>query len=218
MPKMERRKGEEEEAPQAKEEQKEKESPPEESASKAAVKEKPSPAARKRMIENLTKEKEELYDRLLRLQADYENYKKRIDKEKQEFYLHALSEFIREILPTIDDLERALEKSDSKDLESYQQGIELIYNNLRETLQKFGLQPIKAKEEIFDPYYHEALFLEKTDQYPENQILEEYQKGYMLKDRLLRPAVVKVAVKKKEPQAQKPEKEEEQEEPPEGIQ
>ena len=204
MPKMERREGGEEEAPQAKGEQKEKESPPEESAP-VVTKEKPTPAARKKLIEKLTQEKEELFDRLLRLQADYENYKKRIDKEKQEFYLYTLSEVIREILPTIDDLERALEKSNSKDLESYQQGIELIYNNLRETLQKFGLQPLKAKEEIFDPHYHEALFLEETDQYPENQILEEYQKGYMLKDRLLRPAVVKVAVKKKEPQAQKPE-------------
>lgn len=205
MPKIDRGEGEEKEAPQAKGEQKEKESAPEELASKAAVKEKPTPAARKKLIEKLTQEKEEFYDRLIRLQADFENYKKRIDKERQEFYLYALSEVIREILPTIDDLERALEKSDSKDIESYQQGIELIYNNLRETLEKIGLQPIKTKEQTFDPHYHEALFLEETDQYQENQILEEYQKGYMLKDRLLRPAVVKVAVKKKQPQEPEPE-------------
>lgn len=208
MPKIDRREGEEGE-------QKKKEGPQAESAPKGA-KEKPSPAARKKMVEMLTKEKEDLYDRLLRLQADFENYKKRIDKERQEFYHYALSEVIREILPTMDDLERALQKSDSKDFESLHRGIELIYNNLRETLQKFGLQPIKAKEEIFDPHYHEALFLEETDQYQENQILEEYQKGYMLKDRLLRPAVVKLAVKKKEPQAQKPEKGED--EPPESVQ
>lgn len=214
MAEIDRREGEGEEALKPEGEQKEREAPQAESVPEG-TKEKPTPAARKRrgIVEKLTKEKEELYNKFLRIAADFENYKKRADKERQEFYHHALSEVIKEILPTVDDLERALQRDDSKDFESYRRGIELIYHNLWETLQKVGLQPIKAKGETFDPHYHEALFLEETDQYQENQILEEYQKGYMLKERLLRPAVVKVAVRKKEPPAEEPEKEED--EPPE---
>jgi len=222
MDKIGGREGEKGEAPEVERDQKEKEVPQPESAREKASEEgageKPTTEAKKRkgIVAKLTEEKEELYDRLLRMQADFENYKKRVDKERQELYHHALSEVIQEILPTLDDLERALQKNDSKDFKSYRRGIELIYHNLRETLQKFGLQPIKAEGEIFDPHYHEALFLEETDQYPEHQILEEYKKGYMLKERLLRPAVVKVAVRQKESPAEEPE--EGADEPPEGVQ
>jgi len=219
MAKVDRREGEGEKVPKEEREQKERKDPQAESAPERTLAEraevKPTPAARKRrsIVEKLTKEKEELYDRLLRMQADFENFRKRVEKEKQEFYYHALSEVIREILPTVDNLERALQNSDSKDFERYRQGIELIYHNLRETLEKFGLQPIKAKGEIFDPHYHEALFMEETNQYQEHQILEEYKKGYMLKERLLRPAVVKVAVSKKETPEEEPEDKEEDESP-----
>ena len=219
MAKVDRREGEGEKVPKEEREQKERKDPQAESAHERTLAEgaevKPTPAARKRrgIVEKLTQEKEELYDRLLRMQADFENFRKRVEKEKQEFYYHALSEVIREILPTVDNLERALQNSDSKDFERYRQGIELIYHNLRETLEKFGLQPIKAKGEIFDPHYHEALFMEETNQYQEHQILEEYKKGYMLKERLLRPAVVKVAVSKKETPEEEPEDKEEDESP-----
>jgi len=222
MDKIDGREGEKGEAPKVAGEQKEKEVPQPESAPEKASEEgageKPTTETKKRrgIVAKLTEEKEELYDRLLRMQADFENYKKRVDKEKQEFYHHALSEVIRGILPTLDDLERAIQKNEFRDFESYQQGIELVYHNLREALQKVGLQPIKAKGEIFDPHYHEALFLEETDQYPEHQILEEYKKGYMLKERLLRPAVVKVAVRQKESPAEEPE--EGADEPPEDVQ
>ncbi|PYV91253.1 MAG: nucleotide exchange factor GrpE [Acidobacteria bacterium] len=145
-------------------------------------------------FKQLQEEKEELYDRLLRKQAEFENFRKRTEKEKQEFFDFALSNFIKDLLPVIDGLERGLYAPDGETVESYKKGIELILKQFRDVLATVGLQPIRAIGKIFDPNYHQAVMQEKNNSLAENEIIEELQRGYIYKDRLLRPSMVKVAV------------------------
>jgi molecular chaperone GrpE len=142
----------------------------------------------------LQEDKEELYDKLLRKQAEFENFRKRIEKEKQEFFDFALSSFIKDLLPVIDGLERGLHAPEGETVESYKKGIELILKQFRDVLAIAGLQPIRAIGTIFDPNYHQAVMREESDSLAENEIIEELQRGYIYKDRLLRPSMVKVAV------------------------
>jgi molecular chaperone GrpE len=143
--------------------------------------------------DRLAAEKAETYDRLLRRQADFDNFRKRIERDRSDFLQYAGMEFVREILPILDDFERALkvESTDSK----YARGVELIYNRLYETLKKIGLEPMDTVGKAFDPNLHQAVERVQTDEVPDQTVLEEYQKGYNFKGRLLRPAMVKVAVK-----------------------
>jgi molecular chaperone GrpE len=146
-------------------------------------------------FEALQREKQELYERLLRKQAEFENFRKRTEREKQDFYDYALTGFIQGLLPILDGLERGLlSVSEGETVEDYKKGIELILKQLRDHLASAGVQPIRATGKMFDPNFHQAVMREESPVLPENEIVEEMQRGYTLKERLLRPSMVKVAV------------------------
>ena len=145
-------------------------------------------------LKSLIEEKDSLFDRLLRKQAEFENFRKRTEKEKQEFYDFALSGFVQTLLPVLDGLERSLSAQEGETVESYRKGNELILKQFRDQLWLAGTQPIRSMGKIFDPNYHQAVMREESSILAENEIIEEYQRGYLFKDRLLRPSMVKVAV------------------------
>jgi molecular chaperone GrpE len=147
-------------------------------------------AERDRLID----EKNELMDRLLRRQAEFDNFRRRAEREKSDVLEFAHTESVRAILPVLDDFERAL-KTPTADRE-YARGMELIYQRLTDSLKKLGLEPITAKGQKFDPHVHHAVDKVETAEVEEHTILDEYQQGYNFRGRLLRPAMVKVAVKK----------------------
>lgn len=156
----------------------------------------------RRENEELRKQRDENYDRFLRKYAELENYRKRVEKEKAELHQQGVADLAREVLPVLDAIERALASLESSEQQapaeavgSYRAGFELIYRQLQAALAKFGVTPIKAVGERFDPYYHEALARIESAEQEENLVLEEVQKGYMHRDRVLRPAQVKVAVR-----------------------
>jgi len=137
------------------------------------------------------------WDRILRMQADFENTRKRLEKEKQEFIKFANEGIILELLNILDDLERTLDLAQEKhqDLQAFLKGVEMILAHLYDLLKKYGLKPIEAKGKPFDPHYHEALLQVEADDVPEHTVLEELQKGYTLNDRVIRTAKVKVSKK-----------------------
>ncbi len=145
-------------------------------------------------LASLQRDRDEQYDRLLRKQAEFENFRKRTEKEKQEFYDFALAKFLLGLLPVIDGLERGLSVSEGETIEGYRRGIELILKQLRDLLSSAGVQPIRATGQMFDPNLHQAVLREESSVLPENEIIEEMQRGYTFKDRLLRPSMVKVSV------------------------
>ena len=153
-----------------------------------------SPTVSTEQFEALQKEKQELYDRLLRKQAEFDNFRKRTEKEKIESYDFAVANFILGLLPALDGLERGLSVTEGETVESYKKGIELILKQLRDQLASAGVQPIRVTGKMFDPNFHQAVMREETALLPENEIIEEMQRGYTFKDRLLRPSMVKVAV------------------------
>ena len=140
--------------------------------------------------EKLIKENEELTDTLKRLQAEFENYRKRIDKDKIEFRKYAHADVIAEILPIIDGFEIALKNT--ADPKKFIDCMKLIYAQIYSMLETHGLRLIKTDGEKFDPYKHEVLMKEESDK-PEGTILEEFQKGYMLNDKVLRFSKVKIS-------------------------
>jgi molecular chaperone GrpE len=142
--------------------------------------------------DQLAAEKAELQDRVLRAQAEFQNLRKRTERERLELFEYASMEAVRTLLPVFDDFERAM-KSESSDKE-YSAGIELIYNRFYETLKKLGLEPLESKGKAFDPQIHHAVDMVETDEMPDHTVLDEFQRGYNFKGRLLRPAMVKVAV------------------------
>lgn len=143
-------------------------------------------------IEKLTAERNSLIDRLARLQADFENARKRATKEQQDFREFATADAIKAILPVLDSFDRALQVAPTakSDLRS---GIELIQKQLQDALQKLGVRAVPAKGEQFDPHVHEAVEMVDTTEADDHQIIDELQRGYKLKERLLRPAMVRVA-------------------------
>ena len=143
----------------------------------------------------LLQEKTDLIDRLLRRQAEFDNFRRRAERERADVLEYANTETVRSILPILDDFERAL-RTESADKE-YSRGMELIYQRLSDALKKLGLEPISAKGQKFDPHLHHAVDMVETDQAEDHTVLEEFQQGYNFRGRLLRPAMVKVAVKKK---------------------
>lgn len=142
--------------------------------------------------DRLTREKAELQELLQRRQAEFENYRKRSERERGEVFDIAAMDTIRALLPALDDFERAL-KHETADKE-YARGLEMIYQRLFETLRKLGLEPIVNDVPVFNPHIHHAVEMVDTKERPDQTILEEYQRGYYYKGRLLRPAMVKVAV------------------------
>jgi molecular chaperone GrpE len=142
-------------------------------------------------LQKLKAERDTLLDRLARAQAEFENARRRAAKEQQDFRDYAAVDAIKPLLPVMDSFERALQvKSDAGDFRS---GVELIYKQLQDALNKLGVRAIPAKGEPFDPRYHEAIEMVETSAAADHEVLEELQRGYKFKDRLLRPAMVKVA-------------------------
>lgn len=144
--------------------------------------------------DRLSIERADLQDRLLRRQAEFDNFRRRAERERADVLEYANTQTVRALLPILDDFERAL-KVESTDTE-YARGMELIYQRLSDSLKKLGLEPITSTGEHFDPNLHHAVDSVETDEVEDHTILEEYQRGYNFRGKLLRPAMVKVAVKK----------------------
>lgn len=144
-------------------------------------------------LDRLAREKRDLQELMQRRQAEFENYKKRVERERSELFEFASMDTAKAMLPILDDFERAL-KVESADKE-YARGMELIYQRLYESLKKIGLEPISTEGKLFDPHLHHAVDIVDAPNSPDQTILEEYQRGYNFKGRLLRPAMVKVAVR-----------------------
>lgn len=152
-------------------------------------------ALRDRLKEKET-EAAEYLDSLQRLQADFENYKKRTLKEQTEFLQVASKNLILELIPVVDNLERALNAGkEAKDSNSLSKGVEMVYAQLMDILEKAGVSEINPQGEEFNPHHHEAVMQVNSDKHADNTIVEVLQKGYLLKGRLLRPASVKVSKK-----------------------
>ncbi len=142
-------------------------------------------------LQKLKAERDSLLDRLARMQAEFENVRRRNIKEQQDFRDYAAADSIKPLLPVLDSFERALTvKSDPAE---FRNGVELIYKQLLAALSKLSVQPIVAKGEQFDPHVHEAIEMVETTNAPDHQVIEELQTGYKYKERLLRPAMVRVA-------------------------
>lgn len=142
----------------------------------------------------LLEEKKDLFDRLVRKQAEVENIRKRVEREKEDFLQHATMGLIRALLPTLDALERGIKHREAGIPEKYYTGMELIHRELLEVLKRAGLTPVESEGTVFDPHVHQAVETVETDQFEDHAVVEELQRGYKLKHRLLRPAIVKVAV------------------------
>lgn len=141
--------------------------------------------------EKLKAEREALIDRLARLQAEFDNARKRAVREQQDFREFAAAEVIKSFLPTLDSFERALKAGG--DSTEFRNGIELIYRQFQDALQKIGVQSIPAVGQTFDPRVHEAIEMVDTTDVPDHHVVDELQRGYKYKERLLRPAMVRVA-------------------------
>ena len=150
-------------------------------------------------LEVKTAEAEENYDRLLRVSAEFENYKKRTAREMADFKKFANQSLLRELLPIIDNLELAIkaaaETPDGKDA-CLLDGVELTRKEILKVFENFHVEPIDALGKPFDPNFHEAVMREESDEHPENTVVNELQKGYLMHDRLLRPSMVVVAMPK----------------------
>jgi molecular chaperone GrpE len=143
--------------------------------------------------DQLLNERADLNDRLLRARAEFDNARRRAERERSDYLQYACTDMVRNLLPVLDDFERAL-KVETADKE-YAKGVELIYQRLYDSLKKIGLEPIETAGKQFDPNHHEAVQRVETEERDDQAILEEFQKGYNFKGKLLRPAWVKVAVK-----------------------
>jgi molecular chaperone GrpE len=141
----------------------------------------------------LQKQRDDLYDRLLRTSAEFDNYRKRIERERQQASESAAAGVILDLLPLVDDFERALNAEPGKDADAYRQGVELIHKQLVEILRRRGVRPVEALGADFDPHFHQAVVYEPAEGRRDGEVIEEFRRGYMLGDRLLRPAMVKVA-------------------------
>lgn len=145
--------------------------------------------------EKLRAERDALLDRLARLQAEFDNARKRAVREQQEFREFAAADVIKNFLPILDSFERALKAGGDSNSNSndFRNGIELIYRQFQDALQKIGVQPIVSVGQAFDPRVHEAVEMVDTSEVPDHHVLDELQRGYRYKERLLRPAMVRVA-------------------------
>jgi molecular chaperone GrpE len=150
---------------------------------------------RSEAYQKLVAEKQDLYDRLLRKQAELENFRKRMQREKEESVQYANADLIRSLLPALDAFERALKHRDASAPEKFYEGVQLIHRQLLDALGRAGLQSVEAAGKAFDPAVHQAVeTVEAEGHHQDHEVVEELQRGYRLRHRLLRPAVVKVAV------------------------
>ena len=144
-------------------------------------------------IEALQREKDALQDRLLRTAAEFDNYRKRMDRERRDLAEYAAADVIRDLLPILDNFERALQAPATPETDAVRKGIELIHKQMLDLLKKRGVTPIEALGTDFDPNFHQAVIHEVSPDHREGEVIQELQRGYLLGDRLLRPAMVKVA-------------------------
>jgi len=151
----------------------------------------PAPRLHVSEVEKLRSERDALLDRMARMQAEFDNARKRAAREQQDYRDYALTDAIKTLIPVLDSFDRALESSPEKS--DFHVGVELIHKQLQDALAKIGVQPVSAKGQQFDPRFHEAIEMVETEDVPDQQVIEELQPGYKLKNRLLRPAMVKVA-------------------------
>jgi molecular chaperone GrpE len=149
-------------------------------------------------LENVRKERDEYYDLLLRKQAEFDNYRKRTLREREEARLSAIAEVSKELLAVLDGCEKGLDAVDSHDpemlLRGYREGYELLLRTLKSALEKYGVSEISALGAMFDPVVHEAVLTQRTSEHKPGMVLAEFRKGYRIGDRLIRPAQVIVAV------------------------
>ncbi len=143
--------------------------------------------------DKLRAERDELRDLLVRRQAEFDNFRKRTERERAEYLQWAGMETVKDLIPVLDDFERAL-KVEGGSLE-YVKGVEMINTRMVETLKKLGLEPIEAVGKTFDPHQHQAIERVESDAVPDNTVLGEFQRGYNFKGKMLRPSMVKVSVK-----------------------
>lgn len=169
---------------------------PEQEAETAAAAVEEDPVAR---LEAVVAEKEAEakanWDKFLRERADLENLRKRFQKEKEDLFKYGNENIIQEILPSVDNLERALEHATDDNASAIIEGVKMTLSMLLAALKKFGATPIEAKGAVFDPAFHQAMAQVETEEQEPNTVVQEFQKGYLLNDRLLRPAMVTVAKK-----------------------
>lgn len=151
------------------------------------------PAAAAPALDALRREKDALQDRLLRTVAEFDNYRKRIDRERRDMAEYVGADVLSELLPIVDNLERALQAPVGPDTEGFRKGVELIHTQMRELLRKRGVTPIDALGADFDPTVHEAVIQEASADHRDGEVIAELQRGYRIGERLLRPAMVKVA-------------------------
>lgn len=139
------------------------------------------------------RERDEHYDRLLRKTAEFDNYRKRVERERRDMAQYAADDVLEAILPIVDDFERALQADAGLDAATYRKGVELIYRQLQDLLSRRGVRPIETVGQMFDPRFHQAITYESSPGLAEGAVIEEVRRGYMHGERLLRPAMVKVA-------------------------
>ncbi|MGA7143878.1 MAG: nucleotide exchange factor GrpE [Desulfobacterales bacterium] len=149
-------------------------------------------------VESLKKEATENHDRLLRMAAEFENYKKRTAREMNDFRKFANESFVKAMLPVVDSLDLAITSAsnDQQANSSLLEGVTMTLKEIYKVFEQFGITPIESMGKTFDPAFHQAMMQEETEAYPENTVSRELQKGYMIHDRLLRPAMVVVSKKK----------------------
>ena len=143
-------------------------------------------------VDRLRRERDEYYERLIRTTADFDNYRKRTDRERRELAEHAAMDLLTDLLPLVDDFERAL-ATDAQDGDAYRRGVEIIHKQLLDLMVKRGVAPIEVLGTDFDPTLHQAVAHEPSAKHRDGEIMEELRRGYTLRDRLLRAAMVKVA-------------------------
>ncbi|MRG86648.1 nucleotide exchange factor GrpE [Salinibacillus xinjiangensis] len=144
-------------------------------------------------LEKVKKEKDELYQKMLRAQADFDNYKRRSKKERENDLKYKSQDVVTEILPVLDNFERALKTAvEDEGVKSFVDGVNMVYNQLVTALEKAGVEEIEADGKPFDPQFHQAVMQESDEEKESNTVTEVLQKGYLLKDRVIRPAMVKV--------------------------
>ena len=146
-------------------------------------------------IEQLEKEKEELNNKYLRAQADLQNFRTRVNREKEQLLMFQSQRVIESLLPVMDNFERAIAagKSDNSNLESLVEGIEMVFRQIQNVFEQEGVQVIPAVGEPFDPNVHQAVMQEESDEYESGIVTQEFQKGYQLKGRVICPSMVKVS-------------------------
>ena len=155
-------------------------------------------------LKRVLAELEESRDRFARRQADFENFRKRVERERSETYNRAVADLVAKLLPVLDNLGRALdteasvEATESDEFRHFLSGVDLIYKQLSGVLETLGVKPVPAVGEHFDPHVHEAVVTEETDDHEPDTVIQEIVRGYRIGDKLLRPALVKVAVRKDE--------------------